>query len=92
MNQTSKHFQIYSHGLLARLSPFYEKKMVNVNSEMKNSSTVNIINLKDLGVPDTFKHEIQNLVLKNCDLFASKYSELGDAVKLKLDTSDTKPT
>lgn len=43
-------------------------------------------------MPDTFKHEIQNLVLKNCDLFASKGLELGDAVKMKLDTSDTKPT
>ena len=93
VNQTSKHFKIYRHGLLARLSPVNEEKMVNVNSVIKTSSTDNKINLHDLDVPDKFRPEIQNLVLKNSDLFASKDSELGhtDVVKMKIDTGDTKP-
>ena len=66
---------------------------MSVNSVLKISSTDNKIHLQDLDMPDKFRPEKQNLVLKNSDLFASKDSGLGrtDVVEMKIDTGDTKP-
>ena len=93
VNETNRHLKIYRHGLIARLSPVNESNIIDTCSVIKNGSTDNKIDLKDLHVPEKYRNRIEKLVLKNKNLFASKDSELGhtDTVKMKIDTGDTKP-
>ena len=93
VNQTNRHFKIYRHGLLAKIVPVHERNIINTCSVIKNGSTDSTINLKDLDVAEKYRCKIEQLVLKNKNLFASKDSELGhtDVVKMTIDTGDTKP-
>ena len=92
VNQTNRHFKIYRHGLLAKIVPVHERNIINTCSVIKNGSTDSTINLKDLDVSEKYRSKIEQLVLKNKNLFASKDSELGhtDVVKMTIDTGDTK--
>ena len=86
VNETNRHLKIYRHGLIARLSPVNESNIIDTCSVIKNGSTDNKIDLKDLHVPERYRNRIEMLVLKNKNLFASKNSKLGHT-----DTGDTKP-
>lgn len=93
VNETNRHFKIYRHGLLARVSPVNESNIINTCSIINNGSTDDKLNLKDLNVSEQYRSRIEKLILKNENLFASKDSELGhtDTVKMKVDTGSTKP-
>ena len=93
VNETNRHFKLYRHGLMARIAPINETKIVDATSIIKNSTTESNLNLQDLDVPSEYRPHIEELVKENHDLFASKDSELGhtDFVKMKIDTGDTKP-
>ena len=52
VNETNRHLKIYRHGLIARLSPVNESNIIDTCSVIKNGSTDNKIDLKDLHVPE----------------------------------------
>ena len=49
--------------------------------------------MKDLHVSEEFRDEIEPLIVRNSDLFASKDTELGhtDTVEMKIDTGNANP-
>ena len=85
LNNTNKFIKIYRHGLLANISGIYNN-VASANCETK-------FDLKDSDVPEQYRSIIENLVLKNKDLFASKYSDLGhtDTVKMQIDIGNNLP-
>ena len=93
VNETNRHFKLYRHGLMARISPVNDTKIVDATSIIKNSPIDSKLNLNDLDVSSEYRPQIEKLVKMNCDLFASNDSELGhtDVVKMKIDTGDAKP-
>lgn len=93
VNNTNKFLKIHRHGLLARISEIKETEVTHINSVIQNKDCNNTMNLKDLDVPEKYRSEIENLILKNKDLFANKDSELGhtDTVKMKIDTGNSEP-
>ena len=93
VNETNRHFKLYRHGLMATISPVNDTKIVDATSIIKNSPIDSKLNLNELDVSSEYRPQIEKLVKKNCDLFASNDSELGhtDVVKMKIDTGDAKP-
>ncbi|MCG7879415.1 MAG: RNase H-like domain-containing protein, partial [Candidatus Thiodiazotropha endolucinida] len=92
VNSTNKYIKIYRHGLLAKISEI-QNNVTHIDSVIQNNSCENKLDLKDLDVPDKYRSRIENLILKNKDLFASKDSELGktDTVKMQIDVGDHEP-
>ena len=93
VNSTNKFIKIHRHGLLARISGIQESNLKTINTVIQSEDQDNKIDLKELDVPDKYRSKIENLILKNQDLFASKDSELGhtDTVKMKIDTEKNDP-
>ena len=93
VNSTNKIIKIHRHGLLARISGIQESNLKTINTVIQSEDQDNKIDLKDFDVPDKYRSKIENLILKNQDLFASKDSELRhtDTVKMKIDTGKNDP-
>ena len=96
VNNTNKFIKIHRHGLLAKISKVQNSNIKTINSVIQNKQNKyqnNKIDLTDLDVSEKYRPHIENLIVKNQDLFASKDSELGytDTVKMKIDTGDHKP-
>lgn len=92
VNNTNKYIKIYRHGLLAKITGIQDN-VSTINSIIQNSQYENKLNLKDLDVPQQYRSKIENIILKNQDLFASKDSELGhtDTVKMQIDVGENEP-
>ena len=70
-----------------------QNNVANVNSIIQNKNCETKLDLKDLDVPEQYRSNIEKLVLKNQDLFASKDSALGhtDTVKMQIDIRNNVP-
>jgi hypothetical protein len=92
-NNSNKTIKIARHAVVAKIDKISDQKLKNINSIIKDSESNFRLNMEDLVVPSEFKGDIENLILQNQDLFASKDSELGhtDTVRMKIDTGDTSP-
>ena len=79
--------------MLAKISDI-QKNVTTVNSVIQSTDCGSKLNLKDLDVPKQHRLKIENLIVKNQDLFASKDSELGhtDTVKMQIDVGNNDPT
>ena len=93
VNSTNKFIKIHRHGLLARILGIQESNLKTINTVIQSKDQDNKIDLKNIDVPDKYRSKIENLILKNQDLFASKDSELGhtDTVKMKIGTGTNDP-
>ena len=94
VNNTNKFYKIHRHGLVARISSADDSDVCSVNSIFGNvQKSVNSVNMQDLDVSDQYRKRVENLILRNKDLFATNDSELGHThtVKMKIDTGDHKP-
>lgn len=93
VNNTNKTMRISRHAVVAKIEIITNTDLKNVNSVISNVSGDRQLNLGELSVPPEFRKDIEKLVIKNQDLFASKDSDLGhtDTVKMKIDTGDNDP-
>ena len=84
--------RIFRHSTLAKLESDFSK-VTEVNSILKGPDVGGQLDLKDLDVPQEFRKDIEHLILKNQELFASKDTELGHTktVQMKIDTGDCSP-
>ena len=84
--------RIFRHSTLAKLESDFSK-VTEVNSILKGPDVGGRLDLKDLDVPQEFRKDIEHLILKNQELFASTDTELGHTktVQMKIDTGDCSP-
>ena len=89
VNNTNKTMRIFRHSTLAKLESDFSK-VTEVNSILKGPDVGCQLDLKDLDVPQEFREDIEHLILKKKELFASKDTELGHTktVQMKIDTGD----
>ena len=92
VNNTNKTMRIFRHSTLAKLESDFSQ-VTEVNSILKGPDVGDHLDLKDLDVPQEFRKDIEHLILKNQELFASKDTELGhtETVQMKIDTGDCSP-
>ena len=92
VNSTNKFIKIFRHGLLAKITGI-RNNVSNINSVIENKQAESKLNLNDLDVPEKYRSNIEKLILKNQDLFASKDSELGhtDTVKMQIEVGNNEP-
>ena len=68
--------RIFRHSILAKLESDFSK-VTEVNFILKGPDVGGHLDLKDLDVSQEFRKDIEHLILKNQELFASKDNELG---------------
>ena len=92
-NSTGKFIRIRRHGPIAKVEQFTGQGLAEVNSVIKGQKFVSTMDLKDLHVADKYRDNIEPLILRNSDLFASKDTELGhtDTIRMKIDTGIADP-
>ena len=92
-NSTGKFIRIRRHGPIAKVEQLTGQGLAEVNSVIKGQKFDSTMDLKDLHVADKYRDNIEPLILRNSDLFASKDTELGhtDTVRMKIDTGSADP-
>ena len=92
-NSTGKFIRIRRHGPIAKVEQLTGQGLAEVNSVIKGQKFDSRMDLKDLHVADKYKDNIEPLILRNSDLFASKDTELGhtDTVRMKIYTGSADP-
>ena len=92
-NSTGKFIRIRRHGPKAKVEQLTGQGLAVVNSVIKGQKFDSTMDMKDLHVADKYRDNIEPLILKNSDLFASKDTELGhtDTVRIKIDTGSADP-
>ena len=92
-NSTGKFIRIRRHGPIAKVEQLKGQGLAEVNSVIKGQKFDSTMDLKDLHVADKYRDNIEPLILRNSDLFASKDTELGhtDTVRMKIDTGSADP-
>ena len=87
-NSTGKFIRIRRHGPIAKVEQLTGQGLAEVNSVIKGQKFDSTMDLKYLHVADKYRDNIEPLILRNSDLFASKDTELGqtDTVRVKIDT------
>ena len=92
VNNTNKFIKIYRHGLIAKITCI-QNNVTCINSKIKDNKFKEKLDLKDLDVPKEYMSRIEELVLQNKDLFASKDSELGHTktVKMQINVGNNDP-
>ena len=92
-NSTGKFIRIRRHGPIAKVEQLTGQGLAEVNSVIKGQKFDSRMDLKDLHVADKYRDNIEPLILRNSDLFASKDTELGhtDTVRMKIDTGSADP-
>ena len=92
-NSTGKFIRIRRHGPIAKVEQLTGQGLAEVNSVIKGQKFDSMMDLKDLHVADKYRDNIEPLILRNSDLFASKDTELGhtDTVRMKIDTGSADP-
>ena len=92
-NSTCKFIRIRRHGPIAKVEQLTGQGLAEVNSVFKGQKFDSTMDLKDLHVADKYRDNIEPLILRNSDLFASKDTELGhtDTVRMKIDTGSADP-
>ena len=92
-NSTGKFIRIRRHGPIAKVEQLTGQGLAEVNSVIKGQKFDSTMDLKDLHVADKYRGNIEPLILRNSDLFASKDTELGhtDTVRMKIDTGSADP-
>ena len=91
-NKTNRRIKVHRHAIVARVEK-ENQKLSEVNSILKTCKNHGNIDFNNLDVPEESRKVIQNLILRNSDIFASKDSELGhtDMVTMKIDTGNNAP-
>lgn len=88
-NKTNNIYRIHRYGLVAHLSsaPDSNVKTINTVFEFK------VIGLQDLNAPGEYWSDMENLVMKNHDLFVNTDSDLGNCscAKMKIDARKLEP-
>ena len=91
-NKTNRTIKVHRHAIVARVEK-ENQKLSEVNSILKTCKNHGNIDFNNLDVPEESRKVIQNLILRNSDIFASKDSELGhtDTVTMNIDTGNNAP-
>lgn len=61
----------------------FKTMLPHINSVIQKNDTENKLDLNDLYIPEKYGTKIENLILKNQDLFPNKNSELGKTNTVK---------
>jgi hypothetical protein len=95
VNNTNKEISLKKGCPVARIINVASDNVVSINSALKTEQKPTTFSLikTDLSCPQIHSELIEDLIKENCDLFASKDSELGqtDTVKMTIDTGHHAP-
>ena len=83
VNNTNTNMRKFRHSTSAKLESDFSK-VTEMNSILKGPDVGGRLDLKVLDVPQEFQKDIEHLILKNQELFASKDTELGHTKTMQM--------
>ena len=92
VNNTDKTFTLKRGCIVGKIEAIQEENIASVNNVQKSEDDFKI-DKAEINAPEEYKELIENLIIKNINLFANKDSDLGqtDTITMKIDTGDHPP-